>query len=343
MADWGAIIGLVSQVAGSAAGQAASQMDKDAAMRLIQESTDAYGKIQIPKLQQLMLQQQGKTNLAGIQDDPKYRDQENAADAEMGDLIKSGGLTLADKAALNAIRNKTARTESAGRNAILGGMAARGTLDSGSQLAAQLQGNQQSANTLADEDASAAGQAQARGYQAIKDRAAMASKGLDRTYQQKSDAARAQDAINAGNTAIMNTAARFNAAIPQQDFNNELELTNAQTNAKKGLAAVTAGRAKDTQQQAEGMGNMIGSAAKNAGGKSNGAPMDYSDGAAKNTEGLGFDQGTTDTNNDTGGFESYPGSSSDGLHGESTRGGQVVIGHDENGNPIYGNKLGSNF
>ncbi len=149
---WGQVVGAVSQIAGAAAAAGLSQMDKDKAMQLIQDSTDAYGKIQIPKLKELLLTQQGKSGMSDIKDDPRYRDQQNAADSQLGDIIKSGGLTLSDRAALNALRNRTQQAESQGRNAILNGMAARGTLDSGAQLAAQLQGNQQSANRLATAD-----------------------------------------------------------------------------------------------------------------------------------------------------------------------------------------------
>lgn len=336
MADYGAIIGIISQVAGSAASQAASQMDKDAAMKLIQDSTDAYGRIQVPKLQKLLLEQQGQTGLAGIKDDPRYRDQQNAADAQMDDVIRGGGLTLADKATLNALRSRTARAESAGRNAIMGGMAARGTLDSGAQLAEQLQGNQQSANTLAAGDEAAAGQAQARAYQAIRDRAAMASQGLDRSYRQQSDAARAQDAINAGNVAIMNTAAKYNAGIPQQDFHNQLDLANSQSSANTHLAAAVAGRAKDTQQNMEGMGNMVGAAAKSYGKGATGSSGDYSGSNDNLPSGSTVDNSFAQANE--GQFEPYPGSSEGELRGDSTR-----PEDDEENRLRYGKPRGSNF
>ncbi len=319
-------IGMVAQLAGTAAGQAASQMDRDEAMRLIKASTDAYGKIQVPKLKELFLSQQGKTGLAGIKDDPRYRDQQNAADSQLNDIISHGGLTLADKAALNAIRNRTARTESAGRNAILGGMAARGTLDSGAQLAAQLQGNQQSANELASADEATAGQAQARAFEAIRERARNAGQGLDRDYRQKSDAARAQDAINAGNTAILNTAAKYNSGLPQQNFHNELDLAGAQSGANSRLAAATAGRAKDTQDLWQGVGNVAGAGAKAYG--------------SSGSNGAGFPPPTPALEPESPDqWNSYPGSS-DALTSRSTRDDEEDILRDSQGRPI---PRGSNF
>lgn len=322
----GDYIGLIAQIAGNAAGQAASQTDKDTAMRLVQESTDAYGKIDVPKLQKLMLSQQGKSGLADIKDDPRYRDEQNAADAQLNDIISGGGLTLADRAAINKIRNASARTESAGRNAITQGMAARGTLDSGAQLAAQLQGNQQTANSLAQADEATAGQAQARAFQAIKERAQLAGQALDRSYNQKANAARAQDAINAGNTAILNTAARYNAGIPQQDFANQLDLANSRAGANSHLAAAISGRAKDTQDTAQGIGNMVATAAKNS----------------NNSGNSGTEAPNSTDSNTYSGHEEGSADHSDALTSQATRPERQIVGYRPDGSPIYANE-GSNF
>lgn len=342
--DWMSMIGMIGQVAGQTTGAAMGSMDQMEAMKLIKAAADEYGKIDVPKLQALVAQQMPDTKLAGIQDDPQYRDQQNAADAEMGDLVNSGGLTLADKAALNAIRNRSRQSASAGRNAIANSMAARGTLDSGSQLAMQLQGNQESANTEAQADESAAAQAQARAYQAVRDRARMASEGLDRTYRQKSDAARAQDAINAGNVAIQNTANRYNAGIPQQNFENQLKLAAEKLNPTYALAGAHAAQGKDKQQAAAAAGNTFG-AGVNAAGKS---------GSNNTGGGLGYDEAAQSNvpayndNSPTGGTDwGTPDFSSGELSGESTKpraDRRTIVGYDSNGQPIYGDApRGSNF
>lgn len=334
--DW---MSLIAQVGGSAVGQPASQMDRDQAMKLIQAAVDDMGQINVPRLQQLFLQQQGKSELGSIKDDPGYRDQQNAADAQLNDVINSGGLTLADKAALNAIRNKTARTESAGRNAIANDMAARGTLDSGAQLAMQLQGNQQSANSLAAADESAAAQGQARSFAAIKERAAMATAGLNRTYAMQADAARANDAINAGNTAIANTAAKYNAAIPQQDFNNKMSLAQAKAQPGYVLAGAKAASAKDTQQAWQGAGNATAAALKDSGGSGNGN-------TGGNDPGLDSSGQSDLAGNRGGAGDLSGGSTDDALTGAQTRpgtDGREIIGYRPDGTPIYGQPQGSNY
>lgn len=305
---------LIAQIAGSAAGEAASQMDKDEAMRLIKSATDEFGKINIPELQKLLLQNAPDTKLAGIRDDPKYRSQQNAADAQLNDVINSGGLTLADRSALNRIRQGSARTESAGRNAIMGGMAARGSLDSGAQLAMQLQGNQQAANGAAVADEATAGQAQARAFNAIRERAQLAGQGLDRDYRQQSDAARAQDAINQGNTAIANTATRFNASIPQQNFDNQMRLAGAKAGPAYALAGAKAGQAKDTRQMWQGMGNMAGQAG-------NYGYQEYKSGQTQGPQ-------HSDSDSDHG-----------ELNGNPTRPQRQIIGYRTDGRPIYAEEM----
>ena len=314
---------MIGQLAGNATGAAMANMDEQQALALIKSVTDEYGKINVPKLQQLVLQQNKDTQLSNVKDDPTYRTQQNQADAQLDDVINSGGLTLSDKAALNAIRNRSARNEAAGRNAIAGDMAARGTLDSGSQLAMQLQGNQQSANSLAQADESAAAQAQARAFAAIKERAALAGQGLDRSYQQQSAAARAQDAINAGNTAIANTALQYNNTLPQQDFNNQLKLADAKAQPIYNLAGAHGAMAKDKQQQGNATGNIIAnginSASKNGGSNNTGNTLSYDDGANKNLPNSNtVDNSFANANSNT--FNDYPtGSNDSALSSQSTR------------------------
>lgn len=323
--DYMQLVGLITQLAGSEAGRAASQMDRDQVMRLIQGAVDEYGKIHVPTLQKLVLEKAPDTQLAGIQDDPTYRTQQNEADAQLGSIIDSGGLTLSDKAALNAIRNRSARTAAAGRNAITNQMAARGTLDSGAQLGMQLDENSRSANELASADEATAGQAQMRAFEAIRERARNAGAGLDRSYRQKSDAARAQDAINAGNAAIANTANMYNAGLPQQNFRNEMELAGGRAAPAYALAGAKAANAKDTEQRYAAMGN-IGAQVPGSFRPSNSAAsssaLGYDDRAAQNAPAWQEPSPSE--------WNQYPGQA---LSGESTK--PDIEGYDAQGRPIY--------
>lgn len=318
--NWLALIG---QIAGAAAGEAASSMDKAQVMALIQSVRDEYGKIDVPQLQKLLLEKQGESRLGSIKDDPTYRAQQNAADAQNNAIINSGGLTLADRGALNAIREKVARTESAGRHAIEQSMAARGSLDSGAQLAMQLQNQQQGAESANAAGEDIAGRAQARAFEAVRDRARNAGAGLDRDYRQKSDAARANDAIEAGNVAIANTAARYNANLPQQDFQNKMALAGAKTQPTYALAGAKAANAKDTQQMWQGVGNAAGAAASSGYEQYKAAKQ----APPSNSTGGGW-------SDDTGGADF--GSNPNALSGTPTR---KVVGHRLDGSPIYSEEM----
>lgn len=316
---WWAMLG---NILGSAAGEAASRMDKEEAMRLIKSVSDEYGKINLPELKQLLLSKAPDTQLAGIKDDPRYRADQNAAGAQLDNVINSGGLTLADRAALNRIRAGSARQESAGRHAIEQSMAARGALDSGAQLAMQLQGNQQAANGMAEADANTAGMAQRRAFEAIRERGRNAGEGLDRDYRQQSDRARAQDAINQGNIAIANTAARYNASIPQQNFDNQMKKTAGAAGATYATAGAHAANAKDTKQTAQAIGNSAGMAAQSG----------YNEYKAGKTApvGGGF-------SNEQGGQDW--GSDPSALSSEPTRPQRQIIGYRNDGRPIYAEDL----
>jgi hypothetical protein len=223
--------------------------DNAQVMALIQKAMDEYGNISLPDLKNLVLQSIPPTELAKIRANPQYKAEQAAADAQLNEVINSGGLTLADQAALNNIRTKSARAEGANRNAIAEGMASRGTLDSGAQLASELAGAQAGESNQAQADATTAGQAQMRALQAISQRGQNATNNLNTDWQEQAAIAAAQDAINRGNTSIANTASEYNAQLPQKNFENQLQLAGAKSGADILGAGAAGAMAKDQSQQ----------------------------------------------------------------------------------------------
>lgn len=265
--DW---ISMLVQIGGSELGAAAAAMDKAQVMQLIKSVVDEYGKIDIPKLKELVLSKQKDTELSKVKDDPRYRADQASADAQLNDVINSGGLTLSDRAALNRVMARSARAGSDARGSIEQGMASRGALDSGAQLAMQLERAQSTAQAAADAGENTAATAQRRMYDAIQQRAQNAGAGLDRTNRMQSDAARAQDAINQGNTAILNTASKWNSGLPQQEFENKLTLAKAKAQPTYALSGAHAANAKDKQQRGDAIGGMGASAVNSIGNQGNG-------------------------------------------------------------------------
>jgi hypothetical protein len=168
----------------------------------------------------------GPSEFEKIQTDPAYKQSQFAADQALKDMGEKGGYTEADKAALQAIQNKTAQAEGAGRSAIEANMASRGQLGSGAQLAMQLQNQSQAADRDSAAAQQAAGSAQARAYQAILDRSKLASSNQAQDWNQQAQRAGAMDQaarFNAGQRADVN---RYNANIPQQNFSNQMSLAD---------------------------------------------------------------------------------------------------------------------
>ena len=260
MADWGEVVGAVIQVVGPLIGKLIAQGDQDKAAAMIKASVDAYGNINVPKLQALVLQQVPPSELAKLHEDPKYRAQLDAADAALAQMIQQGGLTMSDKAVLNQIRNKVSAATVQARQGLESSMSKRGTLDSGNQLAMNLSNQATDANMMNQAGQATAGQAQQRAYQAVLDRAKMGTEGLNRDFDQKARVASAQDAIAAGNTNIMNTAAKYNALIPQQNFNNEMALAAGKQAPNAMASQYYAGQAANTQSMMGGVGKGLGQA-----------------------------------------------------------------------------------
>ncbi len=166
--------------------------------------------------------------------DPELKAKQMQAMAALGEIQKSGGLTLADQAALNKVLNQTARQESAGRNAIQARMDARGTGSSGANLAMQLSNNQAAANRANETGMNTSAAAQKRYLQSILEQGQLSGQMSDRDIRAK----QARDLMNQYNQKNKNTYA-------QQGYNNDLSKITGQmpgTAAMVGLNQAQAGR-----------------------------------------------------------------------------------------------------
>lgn len=259
-----AAISAVAAIAGAAIGAAASSAEREQQEKWLQEATDAYGNIDIPKFHELIVRDVPPTELARIQTDPKFKEATFAADDALRIMAEKGGLTLGDKAALTSIRNKIAQSESAGRLAIEDQMAARGQLGSGAQLAMQLQNQQGAAQRASDEGAQMAGAAEARAYQAVLDRARNAQTGQAQEWNQAAQVASAQDAINKQNQQMSYNTQFANNAQAQQNFQNQIELARGRSGRADTMANYHANQGSNIQQSwnqgAAGIGNVAGAA-----------------------------------------------------------------------------------
>lgn len=83
--------------------------------------------------------------------DPRYKENQVQALNALQEVADQGGLTITDRAKLEQIKSEVRQQEKGSRDAILQNAAARGMSGSGSELAAQLAGEQGAANRLSQE------------------------------------------------------------------------------------------------------------------------------------------------------------------------------------------------
>jgi hypothetical protein len=137
--------------------------------------------------------------------------------------VAEGGFTEGDKAVSREINRDVNQQAQARRNSILNAMASRGTLGSGMELAAQLQGEQQSIDQASRAGDNLSQQAQARALQALGQQGSLASQMRGQEFGEQSDIARARDEI-----ARFNMVNRQRVADTNTGERNRAQLLNLQ-------------------------------------------------------------------------------------------------------------------
>lgn len=252
---------------GAGAARAQAQANLEKAIKDIEA-------LQIPDIEKQKLQLQLMSDAGFLEAEQLGREEEIALDPRMrqaqmealSQLRERGqtGLTEEDKAVQDIMLRDVAAQEQAQQKAIMQGMAERGTLDSGAQLATQL-GGQQAAYTRAQNQASqnAIAAAQAR-REALSQSANLAS-GMEaqdfsrgsqeRGYRQSIDQFNLQNrqgiaAQNLGirqqDVGLRNQQQMYNKGLLQQEFENQKAITAMKANAR-------IGQATQQQQQADAL------------------------------------------------------------------------------------------
>lgn len=225
----------------------------------------------------------GSSAMDEISLDPKMRDAQMKA---LSMLQEEGetGMSVEDKMAQNELRRSADAQAQAEQKSILSGMAQRGTLDSGAQLAAQLGAQQGSAQRRSEGADRLAADASSRRKQALMQSSNLASQMEGTDFNRQSQQAQAKDLINKfnvnnrQNVAAQNLAARqmqenqraglanqqqiHNKALQQQQFQNEATKAAGQTSQYNSAAANASQQAgAKAQAGADMFGAGIGAAA----------------------------------------------------------------------------------
>lgn len=190
-------------------------------LRNMQERFGDYDALGSAGYQDLAAQQLGPSALESIPEDLVARGAQQESMAALEELAANGGLSLADMQALNEIQNNLNRNTMARRKGLANEYAARGQLGSGAQMAMDLAGQQQAAESANQRGESVAAQAQARALQAILQKGQVARGMGQDDYSRRAEAARARDAIEARNAAARTDAGKYNNSIRGQAWNDK--------------------------------------------------------------------------------------------------------------------------
>lgn len=259
------IISAAGSLGGSAIGAAASGADRAKQRELIESILRDYGNLSVPELQQVLAEQLGPSAQEGVrgQMDPRLRNEQMDTLESLKRLEAQGGESAETRAVLSRILGDTQRAESAGRNAILDNMRARGVSGSGAELAMQLNNNQQQADRAQSAGLEQSAQANRRLLDTIMARGKMSGDVRRQDYGEMSDEAQAKDMISRYNADQRTRAGYYNAQLPSQQFDLEMRKMAGKSNAATNSANNYGASANATQQ---GWSN-IGSGAGMAGGQ----------------------------------------------------------------------------
>lgn len=239
-------------IAGGVVGEIQSAPHRDARRRLLEELVSGYQDIDLPEFQNLI------SDAGQVRADPELVNAQKSVLAKLANL-ENGGLNLTDRAALNDSLGAAARQETAGRNAILQGMRARGTAGSGNELAMMLSNQQAAAERGASTGLSVAAQAQRRALEALMQRGQMAGQMRSQGFAEQDRTAQARDNMK-----------RYNQGLMQQNFQNTMA---RQGGISQGLGQRVQGEMYDEDQARKlwgGLGQAGGELAKGFGSGSAG-------------------------------------------------------------------------
>lgn len=257
------------------------------AMRIELEKYVSAGQLS-PTMEQTI--QQNPSLMQNIQVDPRLKQAQMSA---LGSLQQMGqtGLSNSDKSTLAQINNQAAQQAQAAQASALQNMQQRGESGAGSELASDLSSSQGAANRANAQGLSLAGQSQQNALNAIMGAGNLGSQMQGQNFAEDAQKAQAQDVINrynamnaqqvtGQNTAVGNAAqsqnlsnkqnlmnsntqlgnqqTMYNAQLPQQVYQDQMQKASAAANAQGTMANNYNNKASQTQQMYGGIGQGVG-------------------------------------------------------------------------------------
>lgn len=190
----------------------------------------------------------GRSEMYGIETDPRTMQAQMTALQGLTDVYSQGGMTDIDKAGLAEIQAAQQNTDRGQRDAILQQQAMRG--QGGNTLAALLQGQQGSSNAANMQALNVNAQAQQRALQAMIEGGQLGGQINQQQFGQQAAQSQAQDAINRFNNQNTNAARQYNLEARQNISNQNVGGINRVRQANTDLRNQAMGQNVDLRNQA---------------------------------------------------------------------------------------------
>ncbi len=248
-------------------GQSRADAENNAAKYVQSQAYNEQLDINTPKLQQADLYQQDPASISGFTEDSRLRDYQMKALDGLGREVDFKGMTPEDAAAYNRSRQQAGMMDAGFRGAAEQQQAARGMGSSIGSYAAALSSGQAATNRASAEGTQAAADSRSRYLQALDGLSGAASGVRGQDFGIANQRAQAQDAINRFNVGQKSATQSYNLGVPQQDFENQMGLSNQRLKSAQQMADEYHKRAEDSLQTAAKFG---ASSRKMLGGMSGG-------------------------------------------------------------------------
>jgi hypothetical protein len=306
------IAAIAAPIAGNIIGKIAGASDADEAQKFQRLALAQYEQIGVPPIeaQRLIMQQLksaghltpeleqtltlGNSAMESVSTDPRLKQSQLAALNQLQGIATEGGMNAEDKQRLFQIQNELSRDEQAKRSAVQQNMQSRGIGGSGFELAAQLAGQQGSADRAASMGMDVNAMASRRALEAMMQSGQLAGNIRTQDFGEQSQVAQAKDAISKFNVAngqdvrgrnadrnnssaqwnltndqriadanvnSANQAEVHNKGLSQTNFENQLALANG----KSGQLNSSAQSASDRSRATQNMWGQIGTGVAQAG------------------------------------------------------------------------------
>jgi hypothetical protein len=248
--DYAAIVAAVAGVISALVG-----IGKDAEAQMLREKMAAeYGDEILPDLDAAVAQEAGKSAFDGATEDTTGRRAQLDALGELDDVYQSGGRTDADQAAYNQAARQVAMRAASRAGGIGIETARRGGNQNMSALLSA-QSGQDELEALAALDADIAASGRNRAFEALRAKSGLASGIRGDDWRSQEAQLSAIDLANRFNASQRQAAEMYNVGLPQQRFENRMDLISKRNAALEGVAAGAERAGAAARQTGAGIGN----------------------------------------------------------------------------------------